>query len=650
MQEMRKILCILLVAFVISVTTAVLANPGDLDATFGLGGIVTTLIEGYAVGRALVLQRDGKLVAAGEASSGSNYDFALARYTEDGSLDTSFGNGGTVTTPIGTGQGVSAGALVQQADGKLVAAGNAYTGSKEDFALVRYTPDGSLDPSFGNGGIVMSSLGASDDIAAALVQQIDGRLVALGYSSGDFALTRYTEDGSLDASFGNGGKVVTPIGTRAIGRALVQQHDGKLVAAGYSFNGSNYDFALTRYTEDGNLDASFGNGGTVTTPIGTGYALAHALVQQADGKLVAGGGAANCCNYDFALVRYTADGSLDASFGNGGKVVTPIGSDSLVRTLVQQTDGKLVAAGAAYTGSNYDFALVRYTEDGNLDATFGNGGKLTMPIGPSDDGAYALVQQVDKKLVALGYFYTGSGNSYEFAVARYLNNICGNGVQEPGEACDDGLANGTMASCCTISCTTPNPAEPDSDGDGIGDACDPCTNDGTRYATKAKITATKLGPPSGNDGLKISGVITVPATPPINPIANGLRVLYGDQGNAYGSIFDKLVLPGAYNPATKTGWIAHNGSFKYVNDDGTNDLYNVQLKANARVPGQYKVVVKGNHGTYAGNPARLPEKAAVVIDRPFATTGQCGEWSFPATPLETPSCVINPAGTSVKCR
>jgi uncharacterized delta-60 repeat protein len=333
-----------------------------------------------------------------------------------GALDPSFGTGGEVTTGIGPAS-ESAWALALQPDGKLVAAG----GSSGDFALARYNPDGSLDSSFNGTGKVTTAIGAGGDSATALTLQPDGKLVAAGTSwngsNDDFALARYNPDGSLDTNF-NGGTVTTAIGPGDdVAVALVLQPDGKLVAAGYSWNGSQYVFALARYNPDGSLDTNFNGTGTVTTAIGPSDDEIYGLAVQPDGKLVAAGWSSNGSNDDFALARYNPDGSLDTGFNSTGTVTTAIGpGQDDAFALALQADGKLVAAGDSYNASTYDFALARYNPDGSLDTSF-NGGKVTTPIGSNWDGASALALQPDGKLVAAGTSWNGAND--DFALARY---------------------------------------------------------------------------------------------------------------------------------------------------------------------------------------------------------------------------------------
>jgi uncharacterized delta-60 repeat protein len=296
------------------------------------------------------MQPGGQVVVAGD--SGGN--FALARYRPDGELDTAFGSAGRVLTDFGGAD--SAQALVAQSDGSLVAAGR----SDGDFALARYRSDGTLDTSFGTGGRVRTDFGG-DDTVRALVVQPDGRLVAAGYSAKpggtDVVLARYAADGTPDSSFGAAGRVVTDFGRDDFAEALVIQPGDRLVIAGQS----NGDFVLARYRDDGGLDTAFGNAGRVTTDFGAGDS-AHALAVQADGRLVAAG--YSCVvRCGFALARYGVDGDLDTAFGGDGRVTTDFGGDGFARALAVQSDGKLVAAGYSYSvQTGWDFALARYAD------------------------------------------------------------------------------------------------------------------------------------------------------------------------------------------------------------------------------------------------------------------------------------------------
>jgi uncharacterized delta-60 repeat protein len=416
----------------------VLASPaqavaGDLDPGFGTGGKVTTdFAGGPDEAFAVAVQPDGKLVAAGGTAGPGLGNFALARYNPDGTLDASFGTGGLVTTSFGEAGNVAF-AVAVQADGKLVAAGvvDTTSGTESDFALARYNADGTLDPSFGTGGLVTTDFAATNDQAAALAVQADGKLVAAGFTDvfagSDFALARYNPDGALDPSFGTGGKVTTDVGGSIDeAHALVVQGNGRLVVAGVADNssvGSGFDFALTRYRSNGTLDPSFGMGGKVTTNI-AGDDTARGLVMAADGRLVAAGFTRSAFTADFALAGYRSNGKLDRSFGTGGRVTTDFtGSAGFDRAnaLVAQADGKLVAAGFAIDPSTIlsDFALARYSPNGALDPSFGTGGKVTTDFTGGDDDARGLGVQADGKLVAAGVTAV-AGTCCDFALARYL--------------------------------------------------------------------------------------------------------------------------------------------------------------------------------------------------------------------------------------
>lgn len=406
----------MMMAFLLSACCglSVQAMPGDLDSTFGIGGKVVTAIDNRNDQvNAIATQTDGKIVAAG-STSGTSSKFALVRYNTDGSLDSTFGTSGKVVTAIGTSADDEAFAVAVQPDGKIIAAG--ITGPPYDFALVRYNTDGSPDSTFGTGGKVVTSFGSGSDLAASIAIQRDGKIIAAGSTEGatqNFALARYNTDGSLDSTFGAGGKAVGFLGNNnEAALAVTLQPDGKIIAAGGG--ASPESFVLERFNTDGSLDSTFGVGGIVLTDF-LSRTQANAVVIQPDGKIIAAGFASN----KFALARYNANGSLDSTFDTDGKVITAI-SNSVDQAfaVVLQLDGKIVAAGFT-SGTTQGFALARYNTDGSLDSTFGAGGIVVTPLGSLSAQAHAITIQSDGKIVAAGYAYT-NGTANDFALVRYL--------------------------------------------------------------------------------------------------------------------------------------------------------------------------------------------------------------------------------------
>jgi uncharacterized delta-60 repeat protein len=330
-----------------------------------------------------------------------------------GDLDLSFSADGLVTTAFFNDLHSSeyAYAVAIQADGKIIAAGNGGY-------FTRYQTDGSIDTSFGDNG--RAPFGGN---ARSVAVQSDGKIVVAGHSyngsNDDFAIARYNANGSLDTSFSGDGKLTTAIGSgNDNGQSVAVQSDGKIVVAGYSYNGSNNDFAVARYNANGSLDTSFDGDGKLTTAFGSRSDEGYGVAVQSDGKLVVAGQSHNGSNYDFAVARYNANGSLDTSFDGDGKVTTAFGSSTDGGySVAVQSDGKIVVAGSSYTGSNYDFAVAQYNADGSLDTSFSGDGKLTTAIGSSHDNAASVAIQGDGKIVVAGYSY--NGNNYDFAVARY---------------------------------------------------------------------------------------------------------------------------------------------------------------------------------------------------------------------------------------
>jgi uncharacterized delta-60 repeat protein len=407
------------------------AAPGDLDPSFGGDGIVTTVVGGWGA-EALAILPNGKIVAAGGG---------LARYLPDGSLDPVFDGDGKVTT--GPGRGVAI-----QANGRIVTAGGG-----PDFQVARYRRDGSLDPTFGGDGRVTTDLGSEDE-AWDVVVQADGKIVVAGVSlvidglAGDFAVVRYNPDGSLDGSFGTGGVVLTELA--GWGFALALQDDGKIVVAGTAgLSQVSYDVALVRYEIDGDLDTSFDGDGIAIADLGDGANdIATDVALQSDAKFVVAGWVDPSgpeVGGDFLLARLNPDGGLDtqgvdphldAPFGVGGWVTTDFDAgDEEAWAVAIESGGKIVVAGQ--TGVNptetpSEFALARYNVDGSLDETFGAGGKLTTEFETGANGVRDLAIQDDGAIVAAG---TGRiGGVSQYALARYLATPCcgvGGGIPVP---------------------------------------------------------------------------------------------------------------------------------------------------------------------------------------------------------------------------
>jgi len=373
---------------------------------------------------AQAIQTDGKIVAVGQAFVTSNYDFALARYNPDGTLDTSFGTGGKVTTDI-AGNNDNATAVAIQADGRIVVAGMASNGTNNDFALVRYNADGTLDSTFGTSGkTTLDFVLGSDDLARAVAIQRDGKIVVAG-STGtgaarDFALARLDSSGVLDTTFGTAGKVTTDFaGTADYVNAMALQSDGKIVVAGQSDSGATtkVDFALARYDADGRLDTSFGTSGKATTDFLAGSDVAQAVAIQGDGKIIAVGRAFNGTNNDFAMARYDSDGTLDAGCGGNGKVLRDFaGTHDEASAVAIQSDGKIVVGGNTQVGSQRDFALARFTSLCSVDTNFGTTQYVTADFAGQNDRIAALSIQADGKILASGYANTATGD--DFAMLR----------------------------------------------------------------------------------------------------------------------------------------------------------------------------------------------------------------------------------------
>jgi uncharacterized delta-60 repeat protein len=417
------------------------AADGQLDVTFGNAGKVTTdFVTSFDNAHAIAVQGDGRIVVAGTVFGSSaapgSADFAVARYNSDGSLDASFGTGGKVQTDFATTSDNALGVAIQ-ADGKIVVVGaTSSSGNNADFGVVRYNADGTLDTTFGIGGKVTTDFGATFfEQATSVALQRDGKIVVAGFTFSfatgqDFALARYDANGALDPTFGTGGLVITNVsGSTAFDQAtaVAIQSDGKIVATGIASpstaDGSN--FAVVRYDSTGTLDPTFGTRGIVDIDFGNTQEVPHALALQADGKIVVAGESTPIFRPRFAVARYDIDGTPDAAFGVGGMATADIGPDTNGQAFGVgiQYDGKIVAAGTTFVQNSVDgsnFGVVRFDADGVLDTSFGTSGLTITDFNLGSDDGTAMAIQFDGKIVVAGSTTFGSAIGLaDFAIARY---------------------------------------------------------------------------------------------------------------------------------------------------------------------------------------------------------------------------------------
>jgi uncharacterized delta-60 repeat protein len=389
---MKKIFTLLL--FALGVINSDAQNCGPLDSLFGTGGKafgIRVSTNQAPDSRNIIVQPDNKIVQVVNSYNGNNYEFGLLRYKAGGQPDSSFGISGRVTTTVGTGYSYAwAGAL--QTDGKIVVVGSAaYSGYSSGFAVVRYNSNGSLDNSFGAGGKLITQIGLNYDYATALSIQSDGKIVVVGastdnYYTGAFVIVKYNSNGSIDSTFGQNGKFVFHLG------------------AFITYIGNQY---YGRYADES----------------------ARAVVTQTDGKIVVAGNSYSSngcydyyggiyCNAAFAMVRCNSNGRIDSTFGVNGKVAD---SSTLLWTssMLVQTDGKIVVTG---TGSPNAFITKRYGSNGSIDGSFGNAGTAMTQVAGSNTyhGSNSIAIQSDGKVIVGGTL--SINNNSQFAVLRYTVN------------------------------------------------------------------------------------------------------------------------------------------------------------------------------------------------------------------------------------
>src|SRR3989344_3687280 len=443
-----------------------------------------------------------------------------------GGLDTTFGDGGRTVTSMGSGDdGDQAWRAALDSSGRIVAVG--WTASTDyiaggddfyDFAVARYLADGSLDSTFGTGGKVKIDFNGSDDSALAVAIDSSGNIVVGGVtiinSAGvyDIALARLTTSGSLDPTFGTGGKVTTDFGGNTDNlNALVLQSDGKIVAVGDTISTSRYHlFALVRYNTNGTLDSTFDTDGKVTTDFGGNDSLS-AMAIDASGKIVLAG-FTTAATSDFAVARYNTNGSLDTTFDTDGKLTTDFNNFEDEGFSMVIYGSSIIVGGFASSGSTTDFAVAVYKNDGSLDTSYGNGGKLTYDFNSAEEYVADIKVQPDSQVILVG---STIGGTTDFALSRF-NGPLAEGVKSVAGA------NGTVTS------------DTEGDGETSTDPLETSVTTPTGGTVSIFESQTASTPVSGYGVLNQKVVISAPVETAANPLRISFKI-------------DASIIPGGVN-------------------------------------------------------------------------------------------------------
>lgn len=383
--------------------------PGDFDATYSVDG-KTTIDLGASNSNgiwAIATQTNGKLVVAGESQS-LNSLFLIGRINSSSASDATFSGDGAVTTSFFSGYDAKARAVAVQPDGKIVAAGFTNSATGYDFAVVRLLTTGTFDNTFSGNGRHTTDLGSAYDEAWAVAIQPDGKILVAGKtfvtSHYEFAIVRYLDDGSLDTTFDDDGIANVNMASGCNAMGMVIQSDGKIVVTGPAQNGGGNDIGVARLNIDGSLDTSFGTGGKTIVDIGSNDEP-WGIAIQGTGRIVIGGQTNNDLSSDFGLIRLKTDGTLDSTWNGTGIQTTDFSGGDYLLSLTNQPDNKIVAAGMHYEASGLTFCFSRYDEYGELDNSFGTSGKVQSTFGFGNSIIRAVTLQPDLKIIAGGEWW-----------------------------------------------------------------------------------------------------------------------------------------------------------------------------------------------------------------------------------------------------
>jgi uncharacterized delta-60 repeat protein len=390
-------------AFSSGTATVTMATTGINDAPrFGApqpGVSAYTPATGTSINgaRDLVVLADGSVITVQTATSSGASNLALVKYRPDGSVDTGFGSGGLTVSPFAA-VNDSGFAVAVQADGRILVAGQVHNGTNDDAVILRYLADGTLDTGFGSGGTVTYDSGGADDIQDLVVQG-DGRIVAVGKAGSDTLVLRLNTDGSLDTGFSGDGVFTIDTGGTDLAAAVALQADGRIVVAGTTGSAAY----VLRLNTNGTIDTGFNGTGIATSSFGaaSAYAVGDVLVQADGGIIVAGAHGTGHWGLTRFNTGGTLDTSFN---GTGHLVESFGGNWGNVAGVEQLSDGTLVVGGYMDLGKGQsDWVLARYNLDGSRFTTFGTDGVATPTLGPNWNAAYAMGLGAGDTLVMGGY-------------------------------------------------------------------------------------------------------------------------------------------------------------------------------------------------------------------------------------------------------
>lgn len=393
---------------------------GVTNFNSNIGKVPTQFTTNNDIANAIALRAGGKPIVVGNVTNAvsptSGADFGIVAYNADGGLDYAFGSNGFASISFDADD--RANAVAVQINGKILVAGKAANGSQYNLVVVRYNANGTLDNTFGIAGIATLEIDFFDSEATSIALQTDGKIVVTGLSHDQFndgfyaILARFNANGTLDNTFGTNGVVDLPAGNGYAGKSVAIQADGKIVIACAS-QSSLGDFVVIRCNANGSIDTDFGIAGKVSTNVGTASSFAKSLVLQPSGKIIVCGAAKENSTDVFAMIRYTTNGSVDINFNSNVMVLTnfsPI--HATANAVAIQPDGKILLTGKTTNTTNADIVLARYSADGLLDQRFNYSGKLILPFGYGNEGTNAVVSNANGVAYLAGFYHNGHDNDF----------------------------------------------------------------------------------------------------------------------------------------------------------------------------------------------------------------------------------------------